>query len=331
MKTLTFAAAALLLSAPVFAQDETARKQATEVMARVPFEKAMKAAPYSAETVVESSQTLPDGNRISRKTTGAVYRDGEGRTRREEDVNIRTATPNGFISSVRKTISLVDPVAGYSYSLDPDKKIAWRTALGGINMIANRVEMLNGVRAVSPERTPPDAATRERAVLEEKMVAERKAGAADEQSRTAAPTAVARGGGGGGRGGAVASAGGGGGGTMVARGTFEGRGYALAPDTPLEHKTIEGVAVEGRKTTTVIPAGQVGNEQPITITSEEWRSPELNLLVLTRHSDPRSGESSYRLQNIIRAEPDHSLFVVPSDYEVRETGIRRVLEQSRKN
>ena len=100
----------------------------------------------------------------------------------------------------------------------------------------------------------------------------------------------------------------------------------MAPETPLEHKTIEGVAVEGRKTTTVIPAGQVGNEQPITITSEEWRSPELNLLVLTKHSDPRTGESSYRLQNIIRAEPDRSLFMVPPDYTVKETGIRKMEE-----
>jgi hypothetical protein len=99
---------------------------------------------------------------------------------------------------------------------------------------------------------------------------------------------------------------------------------ARTPDTPLEHKTIEGIAVEGRKTTTVIPAGQIGNEQPITITSEEWRSPELNLLVLTKHSDPRSGESSYRLVNIIRAEPDASLFMVPADYTVRDTGIRRM-------
>jgi hypothetical protein len=109
------------------------------------------------------------------------------------------------------------------------------------------------------------------------------------------------------------------------------RGYAMAPDTPLEHKTIEGVAVEGRKTTTVIPAGEVGNEQPITITSEEWRSPELGLLVLTRHSDPRSGESTYKLQNIIRAEPDQSLFIVPADYTVRETGIRRMEEVVRKH
>jgi hypothetical protein len=97
---------------------------------------------------------------------------------------------------------------------------------------------------------------------------------------------------------------------------------------PLEHKTIEGVAVEGRRTTTVIPAGQIGNEQPITIVSENWRSPELNVLVMTRHSDPRMGESAYRLQNIVRAEPDRSLFMVPADYTVKDTGIRKMLEAS---
>ncbi len=306
MRIATLAAAALLLAAPVFAQEEAARRQAVEIAARerVPLEKALKGAPYSAETVVESSQTLPDGNRINRKTTGAVYRDGEGRTRREEDVNVRTATPNGFVGTVRKTISIVDPVAGFSYSLDPENKIAWQTPMGGVNAIAGQLD------AIKVE-------------MEKKMMAERKAGAGDEQSRAAADEQkmkIAAAGGGAGRG---AGSGVPAGGVMVrGRGTV---GYAMAPDTPLEHKTIEGVAVEGRKTTTVIPAGQVGNEQPITITSEEWRSPELNLLVLTKHSDPRTGESSYRLQNIIRAEPDRSLFMVPPDYTIKETGIRRML------
>ena len=78
----------------------------------------------------------------------------------------------------------------------------------------------------------------------------------------------------------------------------------------------------------MIPAGQVGNEQPITIASEQWRSPDLNVLVLTRHSDPRTGESSYRLVNIIRAEPDHSLFTVPADYTVKDTAIRRMQESA---
>jgi hypothetical protein len=90
------------------------------------------------------------------------------------------------------------------------------------------------------------------------------------------------------------------------------------------------VAVEGRKTTTTIPAGQIGNEQPLTITSEQWRSPELNVLVMTRHADPRSGESTYRLVNIVRAEPDRSLFMVPADYTVKDTGIRKMLEVARK-
>jgi hypothetical protein len=330
MKILRFTCAALLLSAPVFAQeamawkqreaelsapnqDEAGRKQAVEVMLRVPFEKAIKGAPYSAETVVESSQTLADGNRITRKTTGAVYRDGEGRTRREEEAMVSTATPR--VSSRGQSVSIVDPVAGFSYSLDPENKIAWKTPIGGANTIMSKVE---GAQVDEYKKT-----------LAEKMAAERKAGATDEQSKAAANEEKAK---------AIAAAGGRGGGAGVpaggavavrTRGGIVGTAI-MAPDTPLEHKTLEGVAVEGRKTTTVIPAGQVGNEQPITVVSEEWRSPDLNLLVLTRHSDPRTGESSYRLQNIIRAEPDPSLFMVPSDYTVRETGIRR-MEPFQKN
>jgi len=71
-------------------------------------------------------------------------------------------------------------------------------------------------------------------------------------------------------------------------------------------------------------------DQPITITSEEWTSPDLKVLVMTHHSDPRSGESTYRLTNIIRAEPDRSLFMVPPDYTVKDTNIRRV-EPSRQH
>jgi hypothetical protein len=318
MKIVTFTCAALLLSSPVFAQDEPARKAAVEVAARVPFERAMKGAPYSAETVVEGTQTLADGNRINRKTTGRVYRDSEGRTRREEDVisqaRLNTGTSDRVGTLSRTTISIVDPVAGFSYSLDPENKIAWRTSINVAGGIMGKVE----ASQVAEER---------RLVLD-KMIAERKAGATDEQSamtRTPAPAPAAGAGGRGGGGGVPSGAAaggfvGGGGGAVRARGNV-----SLAP---LEHKTIDGLAVEGRKTTTTIPAGQVGNEQPITIVSEEWRSPELNLLVLTRHSDPRTGESIYRLQNIIRAEPDRSLFMVPPDYTVKESGVRRMLEAS---
>jgi len=114
---------------------------------------------------------------------------------------------------------------------------------------------------------------------------------------------------------------------MVARGSM--LGDPAAPAAPLEHKTLDGVAVEGRKTTRTIPAGKVGNEQPLTVVSEEWRSPELNVLVMTRNSDPRTGESSYRLTNIVRAEPDRSLFVVPPDYTVKDSGVRKMVEVQR--
>ena len=46
----------------------------------------VKNAPYSAEAVTETVQTLADGNRIVRKNSVAQYRDGEGRTRREFDL-----------------------------------------------------------------------------------------------------------------------------------------------------------------------------------------------------------------------------------------------------
>lgn len=58
------------------------------------------------------------------------------------------------------------------------------------------------------------------------------------------------------------------------------------------------------------------NEQPIHIVSERWHSPDLKTVVLTRRSDPRTGEHTYRLTNIVRGEPDPSLFQVPADYTV---------------
>jgi hypothetical protein len=81
---------------------------------------------------------------------------------------------------------------------------------------------------------------------------------------------------------------------------------------------IGGVEAEGTKTTVTIPAGEIGNERPIEIVSERWYSPELQTVVMTRHSDPRFGETSYRLANIDRSEPARSLFEVPAGYTIEE-------------
>ena len=61
---------------------------------------------------------------------------------------------------------------------------------------------------------------------------------------------------------------------------------------------------------------------PIEIVSERWHSPELNVVVLTRHADPRSGERIYRLENIKREEPSTELFKVPADFALKTAPTR---------
>jgi hypothetical protein len=95
----------------------------------------------------------------------------------------------------------------------------------------------------------------------------------------------------------------------------------------LGQQTVEGVNAAGTRSTTTIPAGAIGNLQPIKVVAEQWLSPDLQILVMTRHSDPRSGDTTYRLQNIVRAEPDRSLFTVPPDFTLKESGIREPEER----
>ena len=85
-------------------------------------------------------------------------------------------------------------------------------------------------------------------------------------------------------------------------------------------QTIEGVLAEGTRSTITIGAGQIGNERPIEIVSERWFSPELKTLVLSKQSDPRFGETTYRLSNIVLGNPEASLFEVPADFQIVEPG-----------
>jgi len=89
-------------------------------------------------------------------------------------------------------------------------------------------------------------------------------------------------------------------------------------------RTIEGVKATGRKTTLTIPTGEIGNDRPIEVTDERWESPELQVVVYSRHSDPRTGVVDYRLTNINRLEPPLDLFTVPPDYTIIEGGGRGV-------
>ena len=85
-------------------------------------------------------------------------------------------------------------------------------------------------------------------------------------------------------------------------------------------QSINGIQAEGTRTTRTIPAGAIGNASPIVITTERWYSPELQTVVMSKRSDPFTGQTTFQLTNIQRQEPDPSLFQVPSDYTVRQGG-----------
>jgi hypothetical protein len=221
---------------------------------RVPVEaRVVKGAPYSAEIINESIQTLGDGNRIVQRSTTRIYRDSEGRVRREED------RPSGS-----PAISITDPVRRVSFSLDAESRTAWQTP----NMLAFNF-------------------TQER----QKVIEVRKGMIA------------------------IHSAG-----RTITHAHFEPHleGEKLTVEQ-LPARDIEGVRAAGTRRTTTIAAGAIGNELPIEIVSEEWTSPDLQILVMTERRDPRLGTSTYRLVNIVRAEPDRYLFEVPSDYTLKET------------
>jgi len=88
--------------------------------------------------------------------------------------------------------------------------------------------------------------------------------------------------------------------------------------TSLGTQTVGGVSAEGTRYTRTIPAGEIGNTKPIVIVSERWYSPDLQMVVMTKRDDPRSGEAIFQMTNITRTEPAASLFQVPAGYTVSQ-------------
>ena len=344
--------------------------------------KLVKGAPYSAEAVTESVQTLADGNRIVRKNSSNIYRDGEGRTRRE--FTIKALGPWTTQEDPPRTISINDPVAKVSYTLDPRTKTARKVSVAAISTTRGVVTLGTSTRALEIR----GAEIKE---LEMKAMSESKSLPASRVLKSVDATYPAQAKTAGGRSlvavkikvnaaGAVESAeavtgdeafrpaaveaarqwrfkpgeaetgaisfnfesgkanvpgevvrifelkkdGVNGSHTMV----ISGLSSKPAPNVQTEDlgkQVVEGVEAEGTRTTRTIPAGEIGNEQPIQIVSERWFSPELQVTVMTRSSDPRSGETIYRLTNIVRAEPAATLFQVPADYAVKDAEFIRTL------
>jgi len=237
-------------------------------------EESVKNSPYSAEAVTETVQTLADGNRIVRKNTAQVYRDGEGRTRREQTMDAIGAWTT---DKPHKVIFIHDPVARVDYILDPQNRTARKVVL-------------------PPMPEPGSGPVNVEVEVEEGTF-----------NRSVPPPAFG-----------VAHAGA----VFVAGpGMHEGlpvEGQADYKNESLGKETIEGVVAEGTRSVQTIPAGQIGNERPIEVTSERWQSPELRTLVSSKRSDPRFGETVYKLTNLRRGEPDSTLFQPPADYTVTD-------------
>jgi hypothetical protein len=203
--------------------------------------KVVTGAPYSAQAVTQFTQTLANGDHISRTLTASVARDSQGRTRTDRSIG----TVGALAASGRgeeRAIVIHDPVAGMSYALDPATKTAHSMAIP-------------------------------------------------------APRNHAR---------------------SENEGAPAQRWQAAAKIDDLGTQTIGGVSAQGKRVTRVIPAGKEGNEKEIDIVTETWYSPDLQVLVMSKSSDPRFGDEVYQLNSLTRAEPDPTLFTVPSDYAVKQ-------------
>jgi len=76
----------------------------------------------------------------------------------------------------------------------------------------------------------------------------------------------------------------------------------------LGERKVDGETVTGSRVEATIPAGAMGNEQPVKMSAEQWYGKDLQVVVEATYKDPRSGETKYKLREIERKEPDASLF-----------------------
>jgi hypothetical protein len=103
--------------------------------------------------------------------------------------------------------------------------------------------------------------------------------------------------------------------TLAVQGTVRDARQNTSTES-LGTQTMEGVVVEGTRTTHIIPVGEAGNDRPMTVVREIWFAPSLKVTILMKTTDPRFGEQTNRLTNVDTSEPNLSLFQPPADYKV---------------
>ena len=255
-------------------------------------ERIVKGAPFSAEGVNESVQTLADGNRIVRKWSEKLYRSSDGKFRRESTGGNGTAF--GAVVTTGSGVTILDPAGGARYTFNTDEKTVRAYTLrtpapvivGGQAKSGEPI-ILNGQGTTVTVN--PDVDLKVRAELD---AAKAALGAAKAGYSVAVTSPMA-----------------------MSAPISNGQKWETRKED-LGVQNFEGVDAEGTRTITTIPADAIGNERPIEIVYERWYSKELQMIVYSKHSDPRFGEQTYRLTNINRNEPDPSLFQVPNSYRI---------------
>lgn len=291
----------------------------------------VKSAPFSGVGTTEVVTTLADGNRIVRTNTMRYFRDSRGRTRTEYSLAaIGPFTPE----QAQTVVTITDPVNAKRYVLHSSIKRAdvfkmpdFASAKAGSpppGVPSSGSTMVSRTRVFSMTTDGPQPSVGGSVGGPGTVALARAAGPGMlPASGVAGPMPVAPP--------VMVTASGVPGLPPASAGfimqystvTLQDGGCRpnakpLPSPSSLGERIIEGLKVSGTRMEFTIPMGAVGNEQPIVVSSEQWFSPELGVVVSSTHRDPMMGDTSYKLEQINRAEPDASLFAVPADYTVNE-------------
>src|SRR5262245_54492268 len=242
----------------------------------------VKGAPFSADLITDTVQLLPDGNKIVRQTISSLSRDKEGRTRIEQT----RVPPMAMVENLAmyKTITISDPVIKQIYNLQPSSRTAYKSS---------RIELKSQTGTSVGSGSAGSAGNQKNARVPANTAESSVRGSSTSQEKPAvipsqnSPVNV----------------------TDDQKSDYR--------KESLGKQLIEGVEAEGTRSIQTIPAGVGGNDHPVEIVDEKWYSPALKMFILIKHSETRKGETTYRLTNIVRSEPDASLFQVPVDYRIQ--------------
>jgi hypothetical protein len=239
MRIASWPIAALFALAPVF----YAQSAPTALPLQTTSGTGFTGAPYSGKETTVKVQTLTDGTTTRETFVELLWRDAEGRTRRE----MIQHTDSGL---EYHSIIITDPVGGMY--------LKWLVGYPSSRKLMHIWPVTPAQRVTAPPSPIP-------------------ASRADPGSTTPRP------------------------------------GFRRETLPPQE---INGVYAEGTRTThTFRLEGEISN-RVIEVTNELWISPDLRIIVRHFHDDPRSGETITDVSDVVRGDPDPSLFQPPEGYEV---------------